>query len=469
MEKKRVAIIGAGVSGLAVCKHLLERGCRPVVFEADTVIGGVWAHVPDSTALQTPRPMYQYSDFPWPETVTEVFPDHRQVTAYLEAYARHFGVLDCVRFGHRVVGMEYDGVGEEAVAAWEEWAGNGEAFGSGAGEWRLDVADAEGGVQTHKVDFVILCIGRFSGVPNIPTFPPGNGPEAFDGQVIHSMDYAKMGTKKAKEMLKGKRVTIIGYLKSAIDIAAECALVNGTDHPCTLVVRTKHWIIPDYFAWGLHISLLYLNRFAELLIHKPGEGFLLWLLATMLTPLRWLFSMFAESYYSIPMKKYDMVPDHSLFEALATCLVAIQPKDYYKRLDDGSIVLKKSKIFSFCKEGVLVEGESSPLKSDIVIFGTGFRGDQKIKDMFTSEYFRNVAVGTASTTVPLYRECIHPKIPQLAVLGYSESIANLYTAELRAKWLAHFLDGGFRLPNVTSMQKDILEWEKYMKRYADRW
>jgi dimethylaniline monooxygenase (N-oxide forming) len=103
------------------------------------------------------------------------------------------------------------------------------------------------------------------------------------------------------------------------------------------------------------------------------------------------------------MKKHDMVPEHSLFEALATCLIAITPKDHYKRLDEGSIVLKKSKTFTFCKEGVLVEGESSPIKSDVVIFGTGFKGDQKIKDMFVSEYFQSIAVGPASSTVPLYR------------------------------------------------------------------
>ncbi|KAM0862525.1 hypothetical protein ACQ4PT_045185 [Festuca glaucescens] len=466
MERKRVAIVGAGVSGLAACKQLLERGCRPVVFEADTVLGGVWAHTPECTTLQTPRPMYQYSDFPWADSVTEMFPDHRQVMDYLGGYARHFGVLDCLKFGHRVLGMEYVGVSEEKVAAWEEWGGNGGAFGSGDGEWRLEVANADGDVQAQIVDFVVLCIGRFSGLPNIPSFPSGKGPEAFDGQVMHSMDYSKMGSEKAREMMEGKHVTIVGYLKSALDIAAECAAVNGTEQPCTMIVRTKHWNIPDYYAWGVHISKLYLNRFAELLIHKPGEGFLLSLLATTLTPLRWIFTKFAESYYSIPMKKYGMVPDHSLFEALVACLVAIAPKDHYKRLDEGSIVLKQSKTFTFCKEGVLLEGESSPTRSDIVIYGTGYKGDEKINNMFKSEYFRSIAVGSTSTTLPLYRECIHPKIPQLAVLGYSESLSNLYTTEVRAKWLTHFMDGGFRLPSIKAMQKDVLVWEKFMKRYS---
>ncbi|KAJ3690868.1 hypothetical protein LUZ61_020032 [Rhynchospora tenuis] len=363
MEKKRVAVIGAGVSGLITCKKLLDQGFNPVVFESDSDIGGVWGHTLGSTRLQSLTIVYRFSDFPWPDSITDTRPHNSQVMEYIRSYASHFVLFRCIRFKHRVVSIEYIGTDEEKMVVWESWAGNGEAFGGGQGVWLITV-EHEGSIETYQMDFVILCIGRHSGLPNIPKFPEGKGSEVFQGQVLHSMDYSNMGPKKAAELVKNKLVSVVGFHKSATDIAAECANVNGSKFPCTMIIRSKAWNVPNHTVWfGIPMALFYLNRFAELLIHKPGEGILLWLLATVLTPL-------------------------------------------------------------------------------------------------------NTIDGSRDSPIPLYRECIHPRIPQLAVIGYCESAASLFTTELRSKWVIHFMKGGLKLPSIASMEKHMREKESLMGSYS---
>ncbi|KAK8943189.1 putative flavin-containing monooxygenase 1 [Platanthera zijinensis] len=468
MENKRVCIVGAGVSGLAVCKQLLARGFRPVVFEAGPTVGGVWRHTPASTRLQTARWDYEFSDFRWPETVTEVLPNHEQVMEYLESYAHRFDLLRHVRFGEKVVGVEYVGVTEEEMKAWDLWSGTGGAFGGGRrGVWHVTVQREDEPVQVHVMDFLILCIGIFSGLPNIPTFPKNKGHEVFKGKVIHFMDYSNMESTAAAELVKGKRVIVVGYLKSALDIAAECANINGSKYPCTMIIRSKRWNVNTFLAWGIPIHYMFFSRFSELLRHKPGEGLMLSLIATLLSPLLWIFAKFTESYLlkTIPMKKYEMVPKQRFFEDVFGGQISLFPENFYEKVEEGSIILKPSKTFEFYKDGILAEGETTPMETDLVIYATGFKGDQKIRNIFFSPWFQEIVGGT-DTPIPLYRDIIHPHIPQMAIIGYKEGISGIFTSELRARWLACFLDDGIVLPSRRSMEKDITEWDEFYKKYA---
>ncbi|KAF8702057.1 hypothetical protein HU200_033402 [Digitaria exilis] len=476
--KKRVAIIGAGPSGLAACKHALAKGFRPVVFESGEAVSGVWARTLSSTRLQTPAAAFRFSDFPWPEEVAAApeldFPRHDQVAAYMTAYARRFGVLDCVRFRSKVLAAEYVGPSETEVAAWERWSGNGEAFGDGSGEWHLTVQHSElEDNQIYKFDFLILCVGRY-GVAKVPKFPQGRGPEVFHGQVLHSTEYARMAHADADELIRGKRVVVVGSGKSGLDTVAQCAQANGTKHPCTLIYRSSHWMVDAKLIWGgISFGKLAMTRFAELMVHKPEQGFLLSLLATIFTPLRLLMATLVEAYYkmNVPLQKHGMMPECSFGEAMLGWRLGTLPEKFYDMVNKGSIKLKRShSSFSFCTNGVVLDsgtgtgtGESVVVDADVVILATGFDADKLLSNVFVAPRFRDIIVSSepSDTMLPLYRQCVHPRIPQMAVVGYVECAASIYPYEMMAKWVAHLLAGVVRLPGVEDMERSVAEWERW--------
>lgn len=248
------------------------------------------------------------------------------------------------------------------------------------------------------------------------------------------MDYAAMDFESAHAFVKGRRVVVVGVQKSAVDVAVECSTANGAELPCTVVYRKDHWKIPVDLPWSI-VALLYFNRFAELLLHKPGEGWLTRVAADVLSPLvipfsftnvfsfhfflllsslrtllfperqRLFFSMLVESYlkWKLPLKKFGMIPTHSFLEDLSGCVLSTVPEKFFHRIEEGSIKLRKSQNISFCRDGVLVDGSDSPLEADVVIFATGFKGDEKLREIFRSPNFRQRIVRSQDGSVPLYR------------------------------------------------------------------
>ncbi|KAK4342357.1 hypothetical protein RND71_038173 [Anisodus tanguticus] len=442
--RSKIGIIGGGISGIAAAKQLAKY--EPIVFEATNCIGGVWQHCSyRSTKLQTPRCDYEFSDFPWTQRDNTSFPTYQEILDYLDSYAQHFDVLKFVKFNSKVVEIKF------------------------VGDREMNYFGAYGSLLTgnpwYAFEFLVMCTGKYGDIPNIPNFPQKKGPEVFKGQVLHTLDYSKLDQEASTRLVKGKKVAVVGYKKSAIDLAVECAEANqGPEgQPCTMVVRTLHWTVPHYSIWGLPFYLFYSTRSSQFLHERPNQGLLRSMLCHMLSPMRRAASKSIESYleWKLPLEKYGLKPEHPFEEDYASCQMAILPENFFSEADKGKILFKRTSKWWFWEGGVEFD-DNTKLEADVVILATGFNGKKKLKAILPDP-FRSL-VEFPSGMIPLYRGTIHPLIPNMAFVGYLESVSNLHSAEIRCIWLSRLVDDLFKLPSVEKMLEQITQEMEIMKR-----
>lgn len=200
---RRVAVVGAGVSGLSSIKCCLDEGLEPTCFERRDDFGGLWKITDASKDGMTTayrslvtnvcKEMSCYSDFPFQEDYPN-FMNQRKFWGYLQEFVKHFDLLKYIQFKTTVLSITKCPDFNET------------------GQWDI-VTDTQGKQDRAVFDAVMICTGHFLS-PHLPleSFP---GIHKFKGQVLHSQEY------RIPEGFQDKRILVIGLGNTGGDIAVE--------------------------------------------------------------------------------------------------------------------------------------------------------------------------------------------------------------------------------------------------------
>jgi 4-hydroxyacetophenone monooxygenase len=235
----KVAVLGAGLSGVAAACRLEQAGVDYTVFEKNGGVGGVWwSNVYPGCRLDTPNFAYSYSfaqKGDWPDQ----FSRQTEIQKYVAHVANSANVQDRVRFNTEVISLAYD---------------------EPSARWKLTARYDDGSVREHWFNAIITAVGQLSR----PAWPDVPGLESFGGRLIHSSEWPE-------DMdVKGKRVAVVGTGASAYQIVP--AVVDEVKE-LLVFQRNPPWMLPTP---SYHDAIL--PGMAWLLKHVPyyGRWFRFW-------------------------------------------------------------------------------------------------------------------------------------------------------------------------------------------------
>jgi cation diffusion facilitator CzcD-associated flavoprotein CzcO len=324
----RIAIIGAGPSGIAALKVLRQAGLHDTTcLEQGDRVGGNWVYtsgaghssVFESTHIISSKRLSEFSDFPMPADYPD-YPSHRQLLAYFEAYARHFGLYPAIRFHTRV-----DRATPEP-----------------GGGWRLTLADG----TVERFDHLLVASGHHWD-PRMPEYPG-----TFSGELLHSHAF------KTAEPFRAQRVLVIGGGNSACDIAVETSRVSVHTG---LSTRRGYYIVPK-FMFGIPSDVL--------------NSRLLWLPRTLrsrLNRLGWRLETGGMARYGLPEPEHGILDAHPTVNSELLYFLRhgkIHPYPDVARFDGRMVHF--------------TDGRAEPF--DTVIAATGFRISFPFLDRTLADY-----------------------------------------------------------------------------------
>jgi dimethylaniline monooxygenase (N-oxide forming) len=417
-EAQRVCVIGAGPSGLAVCKTLQGAGIPFDCFEANRSVGGIWDVEGSSSggyrslSTNTSKTKMAFSDFPFPDDAPQ-FLGHDELLDYFNAYVDHFGFRDSIQFKSCVV----------SARPTED------------GRWRVVLANDE----ERNYAACIVATGQYG----TRRWPEPRPPGEFSGSQIHAADYLDPETPID---CRGKRVVIVGLGSSAAEIATE--LGGGMAGPSVasnvvLSARSGRYVLPKLFrgqpldASAPHPS----DRLPEFIGRLPKV----------------IRTQFFRTLFKRAIGKVEREVGRPSTWNLPNPTFGVWAER--PTLSDGFIpALEAGRIEA--RPGIAAFDESavrftdaSESEADVIIWATGYRPGFPFLD--------EDVLGCPDDELALYRRIAHPTQPNLFFIGFTRVSCSLWpVSEQQAGWLIDVLRGRIALPSPVRQTRASVQVSK---------
>jgi dimethylaniline monooxygenase (N-oxide forming) len=373
-----VAVIGAGPGGLIAARWLLSQGFEPTIFEQAPILGGQWTGLDGRSGVwpsmhtNTSRIMTAFSDLEHASDV--VYPSNRDILDYLHRYAETFGLTSRIRFGARVELVRRDGAG-----------------------WLVRHAGMD-----ESFERIVVASGRFH-APAIPAVP---GLEAFTGSAGAISTYHYRGPAP----YRGKRVLVAGCAISALEIAAELALLGATR--VVVTQRRQRYVLANEALPAAEID----RQLKEIVVEAGGS----------------------PEQYGAP------APDPSLFIAGVTL-----NQGYLPLVAEGRITVRPW--MESIAGSTVTFADGCAEEFDGIVLGTGF--DLSIP--FLSADIR-ATLDLDAVHLDADRYTFHPDLPGLAFMGmWDQSGGYFVPLELQARWIAYTWGGAIPAASETNQRLAI--------------
>jgi cation diffusion facilitator CzcD-associated flavoprotein CzcO len=333
----RIAILGAGFSGLCMAMSLVRAGIRTfTIYEKGDGVGGTWRdNTYPGAGCDVPSHLYSYSFAPKADW-TRKFSEQPEILAYLEECARAYDLHRHIRFGTALAAARFD---------------------EAEGAWRLRTDAGE------ELSAEVLVCG--AGQLSRPRYPSISGLDQFAGAAFHSARWDHACD------LRGKRVAVIGNGASAIQIIPRVAPEAGRLHAFQ---RSAAWVIPRkdraysrFTKWAFAHVPLARRLYRAWLYWALEKNFFAFRRGSWLGKLSTFFARrHLKAQIADPALREALLPDFPI-----GCKRVLISDDYYPALARENVEVVTAPIERVTADAI-VTGDGQVRPVDAIVLATGF-------------------------------------------------------------------------------------------------